>query len=38
MDVIEKLRDWLEECGDTYPRATATFLVSKGVTVQHRNK
>ena len=34
MDMLEKLRNWLEECGDTYPRATATFLIANGVTVQ----
>ena len=34
MDMLEQLRNWLEECGDTYPRATATFLIANGVTVQ----
>ena len=33
-DVREKLVELLADCGDTYPKATASYLISNGVTVQ----
>ena len=34
MDVREKLVELLADCGDAYPKATASYLISNGVTVQ----